>query len=535
MDTTECAANFAPLTPISFLIRAASFFAQRTAVIYGDKQYSYREFSGRVDNLARALKAASIKTGERVAILAPNIPPMLEAHFAVPMIGAVLIPFNYQLDAKTLAELLDKSDAKLLLCDREFLDLACAALNVAGKDIPIVVIHDPAVGLPVDRDHTDYEAFLEICSGTNTRLELGSEHQPLSIQYTSGTTGKPKGVVYIHRGAYLAALSNALSFNLKDSCAYLWTWPMFHSNGLSFIWAVTAVGGVHICLRPNDPATIFSAIHQHHADHFSAPPNVLSRLVNWTSASKITFSHPVFCSTGGAPPPPSVIHRMQELGIEVVHQYGSTECYGPSTLNPLPTNWHDMTSEDKTAHSTLQGVPTVAVSDLIVADPTTLEPVARDGVQLGEILVRGNTVMASYHGDSDASDTVLSGGWYHSGDIAVWHEDGSIDVKDRSEDIIKCDGTIVSSIEIEDVLCSHPDVLEAAVVAKPAGARGHIPCAFVNLVEGRVLSDQMLFDYCRSRLEPAKVPGHFLLGEFPKTATGKTKKARLREIAETVS
>ena len=531
MISSQTQANFVPLSPVSFLLRNAQFFTDRPAVIYGDQQFTYGEFYRRVQKLAAALKSAGIAAGDRVAVLAPNIPPMLEIHYAVPLIGAVLNPLNIRLDAASIGHSLFHADARLLICDREFLDLARQALDTVGRDVPIVVINDPAAGLPRAPGMADYEMFVGDAPDMAVELELDDEHQPLSVLYTSGTTATPKGVVYIHRGAYLAALSNALSFGLNHNTVYLWTWPMFHSHGLSFVWAVTAVGGTHVCLRQIDASRIFDLIRRHRVSHFAVAPTMMNMLANAPSAARISFEHSVNCAVGGAAPASSVISTMEQLGIEVTHQYGSTECYGPATIAWRRPQWDHMTIDERYVFMSRQGTPT-PVTDLMVADPESMQPVARDGQSLGEVMLRGNTVMQGYFGDEDTSHDALSEGWFRTGDIAVWHPDGSMEIKDRSVDLIISESERISSVEIEEVLYKHPGVLEAAVVAKPDETLGEIPCAFVTLVPGSEASGDELMAYCQSNLADFKVPKRFVFSELPKTATGKIKKNELRELAK---
>lgn len=533
MEEDPRKASFAPLTPLSFLLRATNFLGDRTAIIHGESRCTYRAFGERVARLAGALSDAAITRGDTVAILAPNIPAMLEAHFAVPMIGAVLNPINVRLDEEIVAGFLRQGDAKLLICDREFLDLGWRAAIRTGKDLPIVVINDPETGLPGAKEFTDYEAFI---ANSPTLLEaplLEDEHQPIALLHTSGTTGTPKAVLYSHRGTYLAALSNALTFGLTPDSRFLWTWPMFHSNGLSFIWSVTAVGGVHICARSIDAKIVSAMIADHRVSHFCAAPLVLNMLATDPAMGDAGISHPVNCITGGSPPPLTVLAKLESLGIDVTHQYGASECCGPATIAYSHPDWKELEPGELQAMIARQGVPTAVIDDLMVADPDNMEPVARDGTSLGEIMVRGNAVVDGYYRDEEATAAAFAEGWYHTGDIAVWYEDGSVEIKDRSKDMIISGGENISSVEIENVLFRHPDVSEAAVVARPDKLLFQTPCAFVDRVAGSTIGAEELERHCRKFLAGLKVPRNFVFRTLPKTATGKIRKHALREMAVT--
>ncbi len=529
MDSNPEKANFAPLPPISFLLQGAEFFSSRTAVIYGDTQYTYGEFFARVSKLATAIKSKGITVGDCVAILATNIPAMLETHYAVPLLGAILNPLNTKLDAASIGYALSHAEARLLICDREYLNLARQAVEQAGNDLPITIINDPAAGLPFEPGQIDYAEFLTDAPSSALNLELENEFQPISFLYTSGTTATPKAVVYIHRGAYLAALSNVLSFGLSHNTVYLWTWPMFHSNGLSFIWAVTAVGGTHVCLRSIETAKVFELIKVHRISHFAVAPAVINLLAGDPNATSLSLNHPVNCAVGGAAPPSTIISKMDDIGIEVTHQYGSTECYGPATVAWRRHHWDAMTTEERYQMMARQGTPTPAIANLMVADPETLKPVPRDGQSLGEVMLRGNTVMQGYLDDVEASNAAMTGGWFRPGDVAVWHPDGAIEIEDRSVDLIISDGERISSVEIEEVLYQHPKIHEAAVVAKPDRTLGEIPCAFITAVVSNEPDADELKSYCQSRLAEFKIPKQFIFGDLPKTATGKIRKNVLRD------
>ena len=524
-------ANYIPLSPLSFLIRSARFLENRVAVIDGKQQFTYGELYSRVQKLASALKSAGIGAGDMVAVLAPNIAPMLETHYAVPWLGAVLNPLNTKLDAAAIGSSLCQAEVRLLICDSELLDQARQALDGAGRSIPIVVINDPRAGLSSKEGAVDYESFIESAPSAAVNMEIEDENQPLSLLYTSGTTTIPKGVVHSHRGAYLASLSNALGFGLNHNSVFLWTWPMFHSNGLSFVWAITAVGGVHVCLREVASSKILDLIETHRVSHFFVAPTLMSALAQAPGTEGLSFEHSVTCAVGGAAPPSSVIRAMEKLGIEVTHQYGSTECYGPATISWRRPEWNKMTGTERYLRLSRQGMPTL-VSDLMVANSESMLPVNRDGQSLGEVMLRGNAIMQGYFGNEKATDDAMAGGWFRTGDVAVWHPDGSIEIKDRSVDLIVSRDGIISSVEIEEVLYHHSAVHEVAVVSKPDEILGEVPCAFVTVLSGKTVNAEELATYGRSNLADFKVPTSFVFGKLPKTATGKIKKSELRETAK---
>jgi fatty-acyl-CoA synthase len=524
-------ANHVPLTPTSFLARAANVFADRIAVIDGDRRFTYRALRERSVRLASALARRGVGRLDTVAILASNIPEMIEAHYAVPMLGAVLNPLNTRLDAATIAFSLNHGGAKVLIVDRDYAPLVQQALPEVDRALLVVDVEAPgSANAPVGE--LGYEALLAEGDPAFAWSPPEDEWQSLCLLYTSGTTGDPKGVVYSHRGAYLAALSNALTFGLGQGSVYLWTLPMFHCSGWSFPWATVAVGGTQVCLRKVEPAAIFRLIAEHRVTHLCGAPIVLSMIVNAPAGQRIPFDHTVSCATGGAAPPSSVIRAMEELGFRVIHLYGATETYGPSTACVAPPEWAELPAEQRYALMARQGVPNPAVEDMMVADPVTQAPVPRDGQTIGELWLRGNTVMKGYLKNPQATAKTLVNGWCGSGDLAVWHPDGMVEIKDRSKDIIISGGENISSLEVEDVLSQHPAVLVAAVVARPDPTWGETPCAFLEVKDDMPeVTEAEVIAFCRERMARFKVPKRVVFGTVPKTSTGKVQKFVLRELA----
>jgi len=524
-------ANFIPLSPLSFLARAESFFPHRTAVIHGDRRFAYAEFAARCRRFADALRKAGIRRGDTVAILAANSPALLEAHYAVPMLGAVLNPINIRLDPATIAFTLEHGGAKLFLADREFHATIAPALERLGRR-PIVVdiADDETAGAPAFGD-IEYEDF--IASGDPSFSYPGPEDEwdSICLLYTSGTTGNPKGAVYSHRGAHLNAVSNALTFKLDHDSVYLWTLPMFHCSGWTYTWAVTAAAGTHVCLRKIDPKRIFELIAEHEVTHMCGAPIVLNMLVHAPAETKKPLPGRPKVMTGGAAPPSAVIRNMEAMGFQVLHAYGTTESYGPSTTCVHDSVWDRGPVDDRYRLMARQGIPHALIEEMIVADPRTLQPVPRDGETVGEILLRGNTLMKGYLGNAAATDEAFAGGWYHSGDLAVWHADAYIEVKDRSKDIIISGGENISSLEVEEVLYRHPAVMEAAVVARPDEKWGESPCAFVTLKPGATATSDEIIAYCRANMAAYKIPRTVVFGPLPKTSTGKIQKFVLRTQA----
>jgi fatty-acyl-CoA synthase len=531
LDLERRPANHAPLTPLSFLAWAAHVYPGKPAVLHGDRAFTYAELHARCRRLASALAGRGIGRGDAVAVMAPNVPAMLEAHYGVPMAGAVLNALNYRLDARTIAFILEHGEAKLLITDREFSPVVEQALALLGRAIPVIDIDDPLHEGGRLLGEKDYEAFLAEGDPGSPWGPPEDEWQAICLLYTSGTTGDPKGVVYHHRGAYLNALGNALTFGLSPRTVYLWTLPMFHCSGWTYTWAVTAVGGTHVCLRRVDPALIFPAIARHGVTHMCGAPIVMTMLIHAPAEVKQRFAHTVEIATGGAAPPSTVIAAMEAMGFRVTHLYGLTETYGPATFCAWQEAWQDLPLDERASRMARQGVGYPTAAGLMVADPGTLAPVPRDGATLGEVMLRGNTVMKGYLKNPRATEAALAGGWLHTGDLAVWHPDGYIEIKDRSKDVIISGGENISSLEVEEALYKHPAVMEAAVVARPDATWGETPCAFVTLKPGASATAEAIIAFLRDAIAHYKVPRHVVFGPLPKTSTGKIQKFVLRERA----
>jgi fatty-acyl-CoA synthase len=525
-------ANFAPLTPVSFLERAADVYPDKVAVIHGDRRFTYREFHERVRRLASVLAAYGINHGDTVAVMAPNVPALLEAHFAVPALGSILNALNYRLDAATIAFILDHGEAKVLITDRELSPVVGEALKRVKREILVIDIDDQLASTGERLGDVDYESWIARGDPTFALGGPADEWDSLALLYTSGTTGDPKGVLYHHRGAYLNALGNVVTFGLTQKSVYLWTLPMFHCSGWTYTWAVTAAAATHVCLRKVDPALIFPAIEEHGVTHLCGAPIVLNMLVNAPDSVKRRFDRRIEVATGGAAPPSAIIAAMEQMGFNVTHLYGLTETYGPATLCAWQPEWDGKPLAERALDMARQGVRYPTLEGLQVGDPATSKPVPRDGTTMGEVMLRGNTIMKGYLKNPKATEDAFRGGWYHSGDLGVWHPDGYIEIKDRAKDIIISGGENISSLEIEECLYRHPQVLEAAVVARPDAKWGETPCAFVHLkADAGDVKTGDIVAWCREHLAHFKVPKTVIFGELPKTSTGKIQKYVLRQRA----
>lgn len=536
LDLDKTPANHGALTPLSFLFRSAAVYPRKTAIVHGRRKITYAQFAARVRRFADALVRGGLKAGETVAVMAPNIPAMLEAHYAVPLAGGVLNALNYRLDAETIAFILDHGEAKFILVDREFAATIQAALSRVRKKPRVIDIDDVEYrGEGPRLSDVEYEAFLESGRPDFEGRWPADEWQAICLLYTSGTTGNPKGVVYHHRGAYLNALGNALAFGVRPESVYLWTLPMFHCSGWTYTWAVTSVGATHVCLRRVDPALIFPSIRDNGVTHMCGAPIVLNMLAHAPAEARVEFPQRVEVMTGGAAPPTAVIEAMEGMGFRVTHAYGLTESYGPATLCEWQPGWPELPLDERARLMARQGVGYPTLGALAVLDEKGA-PVAADGRTLGEIALRGNTVMKGYLKNPKATKKAFKGGWFRTGDLAVRHADGYVEVKDRSKDIIISGGENISSLEVEEALYRHPAVMEAAVVAKPDDNWGETPCAFVTLKPGaKGITGAELIDWLKGRIARYKVPRHVVFGALPKTSTGKIQKFALRARAKEIA
>ncbi|AJY03480.1 acyl-CoA synthetase [Burkholderia vietnamiensis] len=521
-------ANYVPLTPIDFLVRAAEVYGARLAIVHGDVRRTWAETYTRAKQLASALARAGVGRGETVAALLPNIPAMVEAHFGVPMAGAVLNTINTRLDIASMLFMLRHGEAKVLIVDTEYAELAHrAALEVPG--LKIVSVAD---AMPADPARfagaTDYEAFVASGDPDYAWTPPADEWEAIALNYTSGTTGDPKGVVYHHRGAYLAAISNILEWDMPKHAVYLWTLPMFHCNGWCFPWAIAARAGVNVCLRRFDAKTVFDLIRNERITHYCGAPIVQSAIANAPAELRAGIDHKVHAMVAGAAPAPAVIAKMKEIGFDLLHVYGLTEVYGPATVCAKQAHWDDLPDDERARLNARQGVRYHLEAGATVLDPDTMEPVPADGETLGEIMFRGNICMKGYLKNPHATDEAFQGGWFHTGDLGVLTPDGYIRIKDRRKDIIISGGENISSIEVEDALYRHPAVEVAAVVAMPDPKWGEVPCAFVELRNGMSATEDEIFAHCRQLLAGFKVPKVVRFGELPKTSTGKIQKFQLR-------
>ncbi|MDX9786473.1 MAG: acyl--CoA ligase family protein [Desulfobacterales bacterium] len=518
---------FDVLSPVKFLNRSAKVYGDKDAVVYNELRYSYSELHARVNRLAGALKKIGVAKGDKVAFLCPNTPPMLEAHYAVPMIGAALVSLNTRLSSRELSYILTHSDAKVLFVDNELADLIQPIVPELKKIKAFVNICDVSEERPLTG--MEYEAFLKTGSDAPMACEVEDEYQVATINYTSGTTGFPKGVMYHHRGAYLNAIGEVVETGMNAESVYLWTLPMFHCNGWCFTWAVTAVGATHVCLRKVVPKEIYRLIEKEGVSHLCAAPTVLIGMANYPEAKNVTMRRQLEIMTAGAPPSPTVIEEMEKLGVNITQTYGSTEVFGPHSICAWQTKWNTLSAPERANIKARQGVPYVVAMHMDVIDRATGKSVPYDGKTLGEIVMRGNNVMLGYYKDPQATATAFRGGWFHSGDLAVIHPDGYVQIMDREKDIIISGGENISTVELENVIYRHPNVLEVAVIPIPDDKWGEVPKAFVKPKEGRVIDEKEIIDFCRQNLARFKAPKAVEFGDLPQTATGKIQKFKLRE------
>ena len=527
------AANFVPLTPLSFLDKAAYVYPNRLAVVHGAERYSWKEVYTRCRKLASALKKRGMGEGDTVAAMLPNIPAMVDLHFGPAMIGAVLNALNTRLDTEAIAFMLDHGGAKVLITDTEYSAVVEQALKLVKKKPLVIDVADPMfTGEGKLLGEKDYAAFLDEGNANFKYVYPSDEWNAIALNYTSGTTGNPKGVVYHHRGAYMNAIGNVLTWDMQRHPIYLWTLPMFHCNGWCFPWTIAAQAGTHVCLRKVEAKAILDLIRSEKVSHYCGAPIVHSTLINAPDDLKRGIDHQVSAMVAGAAPPASMIEGMEGLGFNLVHTYGLTEIYGPASVCAPQEEWRDLSLEDRAEKNSRQGVAYLLQEDIVVMDPDTMEPVPWDGETMGEIMFRGNITMKGYLKNPAATDDAFKGGWFHTGDLAVTYPDGYSKIKDRSKDIIISGGENISSLEVEDVLYRHPAVMSAAVVAKPDEKWGETPCAFVELREGDVGDAADIIEFCRARLARFKCPKHVIFGAIPKTSTGKIQKFQLRERAK---
>ncbi|WP_018719668.1 acyl-CoA synthetase [Arhodomonas aquaeolei] len=531
-----CGANYVPLSPLTFIERNAAVYPDYNAVVYGPTRRNWAQTYERCRRLASALSQRAVGRGDTVAVMLPNIPSMLEAHFGVPFTGGVLNALNTRLDADSIAYMLRHGEARVLIADTEYADVVEQALAQLDEPPVLVEVADPEGPGGRRLGGTDYEAFLEAGDPAFAYRLPDDEWDAISLNYTSGTTGNPKGVVYHHRGAYLNAIGNMCVWAMPHHPVYLWTLPMFHCNGWCFPWTVTAAAGTHVCLRKVDPAEIMELLREEGITHFCGAPIILNALVNLPEADRRPLKRTVRVVVGGAAPPAATLAEAEALGIEVTHGYGLTEVYGLATVCAWRNEWDQLPLDERARIKARQGVRSHVQEGLRVVDQQTGEPVPRDGQALGEVVIRGNTVMKGYLKNEAATREAFADGWYHTGDLAVWHPDGYIDLKDRLKDIIISGGENISTIELEDVLFRHPAVAEAAVVAKPDEKWGETPCAYVTLKPGHDdVTEGDIIDHCRSHLARFKVPRHVVFSELPKTSTGKIQKYVLRRMGEEIT
>ena len=532
-DLDRNPANYAPLTPLSFIERAAYVYPERTSLVHGARRYTWGQTYARCRRLASALGRRGIGTGDTVAVMAANTPEMYECHFGVPMLGAVLNTLNTRLDADAIAFMLNHGEAKVLIADREFSGIVTQALKQVERQLLVIGIDDPEYSGPGECLGTlDYESLLGEGDPEYAWQAPADEWNAISLNYTSGTTGNPKGVVYHHRGAYLNGVCNVITWGMPQHSVYLWTLPMFHCNGWCFPWTMAANAGVNVCLRKVDPVQIFKLIKEHGVTHYCGAPIVHSGLINADPRLREGITHKVSAMVAGAAPPTAMIEGMEQIGFDLTHVYGLTETYGPATVCAKHESWSELDIGKRAERNGRQGVRYLMEEGLAVMDSETMQPVPADGETMGEIMFRGNITMKGYLKNARASGDAFAGGWFHSGDLAVMQPDGYIKIKDRSKDIIISGGENISSLEVEEALYRHPAVLAAAAVAQPDPKWGETPCAFVELKAGATVTEQEMIEHCRGHLARFKVPKTVIFCELPKTSTGKIQKFVLRQQAK---
>jgi fatty-acyl-CoA synthase len=528
----RCGANYAPLTPLDFLRRTAEVHPTGASVVHGSRRYTWKETEERARRLASALARRGIGRGDTVSVMLPNVPEMVECHFGVPMAGAVLNALNVRLDAEAIAFMLQHGEAKALVTDREFSPIIEKALLRLGSERPIVIdVDDPEASELGGKllGEADYEAFLREGDPDFEGVEPEDEWDAITLNYTSGTTGSPKGVVYHHRGAYLNALSNVLDWGMPRHAVYLWTLPMFHCNGWCFPWTMAAIAGTNVCLRRVETKAIFENIRRHRVTHYCGAPIVHGMIASAPEEMKRGIDHRVFGLVAAASPPAALLEAMDRMGFDITHVYGLTETYGPAAVCPKKPEWEELPLEDRARSNGRQGVRYTLQAGMDVFDPVSMAPVPRDGETMGEIFFRGNITMKGYLKNPRATEEAFEGGWFHSGDLAVMHPDGYVKIKDRSKDVIISGGENISSLEVEDAIYRHPAVAAVAVVARPDPKWGEVPCAFVELKPEAAATAEEILEHCRSNLAHFKAPKEVVFGPIPRTSTGKIQKYALRQ------